>query len=225
MRFKKVTHLIYFLGFLSISLSSLADNTSEIKLPPLPYENNALEPYISSKTLDFHYGRHHQGYVTKLNELIKTTNLKGKPLEEIITQCHQNKDKKSIYNNAAQIWNHTFYWNSMKKEGGGQPHGELLEKIIKNFGSYEKFRNKFIDAGTKIFGSGWVWLIQDGDTLKIITTKDGDLPLTLGKTPLLTCDVWEHAYYLDYQNRRKDYVEVFLDHLANWDFAVQNMKK
>lgn len=223
MLLKKIINLICCSGFLA--LNSYAVENGKITLPPLPYEKDALEPYISAKTLQFHYGKHHQGYVNKLNELIAEKNLYGKTLEELILAAHKNSDMQAVYNNAAQTWNHTFYWNSMKKGGGGKPKGDLLIKIEKSFGTYKEFRTKFIEEGTKVFGSGWIWLIEAGNSLEIMATKDGDLPLTDGKKALLTCDVWEHAYYLDHQNLRKTYVEAFLDHLVNWDFAAENMKK
>ena len=200
------------------------ESHAQIDLPKLPYSKDALAPYISEKTIDFHYSKHHQGYVDKLNELIIEKKLQGKSLEDIILLSEKDKNLITVFNNAAQTWNHTFYWQSMKKNGGGQPTGDLLSKINHDFGSYEKFRNDFIDAGTKVFGSGWVWLILDKDILKITTTRNADLPLTKGQQAILVCDVWEHAYYLDYQNLRKSYVEVFIDHLVNWDFATSNLK-
>jgi len=197
---------------------------AEFILPPLPYAENALEPYISQRTLSFHYGKHHKGYVDTTNKLAQEKGLTGLSLEDVIEQSSQNPDLKPLFNAAAQDWNHTFYWSSMKEKGGGEPKRELLELINKTFGSYAEFKKKFIEEGTKLFGSGWVWLILDKDnTLKILGTKDADLPLIHGQKALLVCDIWEHAYYLDYQNRRKDYVEVFLDHLVNWDFAQQNL--
>lgn len=198
---------------------------SQIVLPPLPYGKNALEPYISKKTLDFHYDKHHKGYADKLNEIIIEKNLDGKNLEEIIKISSQDPQMKNIFNIAAQVWNHTFYWSSMKSQGGGVPTGPILDLIKKQFGTYEEFKKQFVEAGTKLFGSGWVWLVLDKDnSLKIIGTSNADLPLIHDQKALLTCDIWEHAYYLDYQNRRKDYVEVFLDHLVNWDFANTNLQ-
>ena len=192
-------------------------------LPPLPYEKNALEPHISSRTLDFHHGKHHQTYVDNLNKLIANTELENKPLEEIIRLSAQDTAKAGIFNNAAQVWNHTFYWHSLKKEGGGLPQGVLLKRIAQDFGDYDKFKEAFKQAGATQFGSGWVWLIEEKSTLKIAKTGNADLPLIHGQKALLTCDVWEHAYYLDYQNRRPDYLEVFLNHLVNWDFAAKNL--
>lgn len=192
-------------------------------LPPLPYEKNALEPHISSRTLDFHHGKHHQTYVDNLNKLIANTELENKPLEEIIRLSAQDTAKAGIFNNAAQVWNHTFYWHSLKKEGGGLPQGVLLKRIAQDFGDYDKFKEAFKQAGATQFGSGWVWLVEEKGTLKIVKTGNADLPMIHGQKALLTCDVWEHAYYLDYQNRRPDYLEVFLNHLVNWDFAAKNL--
>ena len=196
-------------------------------LPPLPYAENALEPAISARTMGFHYGKHHRAYVENLNKLIAVSELTSLPLEEIIKVTTHSKDKDgmAIFNNAAQIWNHTFFWNSMKPKGGGKPTGALLEKIEKSFGSYEKFRQAFIDAATSQFGSGWVWLVVDKDAVKVIKTSNADTPVAHGQKALITCDVWEHAYYLDYQNRRKDFVIAFLDQLVNWDFAAAQLAK
>ncbi|GAO98256.1 superoxide dismutase [Caedimonas varicaedens] len=192
-------------------------------LPPLPYEKNALEPHISSRTLDFHHGKHHQAYVDNLNKLIANTELENKPLEEIIRLSAQDTAKAGIFNNAAQVWNHTFYWHSLKKAGGGLPQGVLLKRIAQDFGDYDKFKEAFKQAGATQFGSGWAWLVEEKGTLKIVKTGNADLPMIHGQKALLTCDVWEHAYYLDYQNRRPDYLEVFLNHLVNWDFAAKNL--
>jgi Fe-Mn family superoxide dismutase len=223
---KNILLQVVLFSFLGMSFSAQAvDSPPPFSLPPLPYEKTALEPYISERTLTFHYGKHHQGYVDTLNKLVKEKGIKG-TLEEVIISSAQDPDLKSVFNNAAQDWNHTFYWSSMMVKGGGQPKGPILDLIVKTFGSYDEFKKQFIEAGTKLFGSGWVWLVQDKDnSLKIIGTKDADLPLVHDQKALLTCDIWEHAYYLDYQNRRKDYVEVFLDHLVNWDFANQNLSK
>ncbi|HEY3298059.1 MAG TPA: superoxide dismutase [Armatimonadota bacterium] len=193
-------------------------------LPALPYAENALEPYISANTMSFHYGKHHRAYVDNLNKLVAGTDLAGKPLEEIIQRTAGASDKKAIFNNAAQVWNHTFFWTSMKPRGGGQPTGRLLGMIEKSFGSYDKFESEFVAAGVAQFGSGWVWLIQDGDSLKIVTTSNADTPIAQRQNALLTCDVWEHAYYLDYQNRRKDFLQAFVDHLVDWDSAASRLK-
>ncbi len=194
-------------------------------LPPLPYDLNALEPYISANTMSFHYGKHHQAYVTNLNGLIEGTDLANKSLEDIIRITAGDKDKVGVFNNAAQVWNHTFYWHSMAPQGGGKPKGELAKKINEDFGSYEEFTKLFKQAGVTQFGSGWAWLVLNKDgQLEIMKTANADLPLVYGKKALFTCDVWEHAYYLDYQNRRPDYMETFLNHLINWDFAEKNFK-
>ena len=198
---------------------------SAFTLPALPYPQEALEPYISAKTMSFHYGKHHQTYVDNLNKLVAgTARAAGVPLETIIVDCAGKADKAAVFNNAAQVWNHAFFWKSMKPGGGGQPTGRLMELIGKSFGSLDQFKAAFLAAGVGQFGSGWVWLVQDGNGLKIVATPNADSPLAHGQTALLTCDVWEHAYYLDYQNRRKDFVQAFLDHLANWDFATSQMK-
>lgn len=196
------------------------------QLPPLPYAENALEPTISARTMSFHYGKHHKGYVDALNKLIADSELESMPLEEVIRVTTNSKDKDgpAIFNSAAQVWNHTFFWNSMKPHGGGKPSGLLLEKIEKSFGSFGKFKEAFSAAAVSQFGSGWVWLVVEGDGLKVIKTSNADTPVAHGQKALLCCDVWEHAYYLDYQNRRKDFVEAFLDKLANWDFAAAQLK-
>jgi Fe-Mn family superoxide dismutase len=195
-----------------------------ITLPPLPYSYEALAPHI--KDLSFHYDKHHRGYVTNLNKLIEGTPLESQELEPIIRQSAQNPDQVGIFNNAAQVWNHTFYWNSMKPHGGGEPSGSLAAALQASFGSYKNFCDAFKQAAATQFGSGWVWLVKDSSgVVSIMKTGNADLPLIHGKKALMTCDVWEHAYYLDYQNRRPDYVTVFLDHLVNWDFASQNFEK
>jgi Fe-Mn family superoxide dismutase len=192
-------------------------------LPPLPYAQNALEPHISANTLSFHYGKHHQAYATNLNNLVKDTPLAGKSLEDVIMASAKDTSKAGIFNNAAQVWNHTFYWNSMKPNGGGAPTGKLAQMIDKDFGSFDKFKEAFKQAGATQFGSGWAWLVLDGDTLKVTKTGNADLPMAHGQKALLTMDVWEHAYYLDFQNRRPDYIATFLDKLVNWEFAAGNL--
>jgi Fe-Mn family superoxide dismutase len=194
------------------------------ELPKLPYEKNALEPHISENTLNFHYGKHHQGYVTNLNKLVDGTDLANKTLEEVIKISASDSSKTGIFNNAAQVWNHTFYWNSMKPNGGGKPSGELLAKIESDFGSFEKFVEEFKTAGATQFGSGWAWLVLDNGKLKVTKTPNAATPLTTSATPLLTMDVWEHAYYLDYQNARPTYIETFLNKLVNWNFVEENLK-
>ena len=193
-------------------------------LPSLPYERNALAPHISEETLNFHYGKHHQAYVTNLNKLIEGSDLEGKSLEEIISIAAADSSKAGVFNNAAQVWNHTFYWHSMKADGGGAPTGKVAEMIDRDFGSYDKFKEAFSTAGATQFGSGWAWLVLNGGKLEVRKTPNAEAPLTEdGVTPLLTMDVWEHAYYLDYQNARPKYIETFLDELVNWDFANQNL--
>lgn len=195
-------------------------------LPPLPYEHNALEPYISARTLSIHHGKHHQGYVDKLNELVTGGEFAEMHLEAIIAQTAGNHTQESLFNNAAQIWNHNFYWNSLAPAGEKKPSGELRRKIESNFGSYENFIQKFAQAGMSQFGSGWVWLIRDGEYLKIMKTTNAENPISqMRGTPLLALDVWEHAYYLDYQNRRSDYLEAILDKLIHWNFAAENLNK
>lgn len=194
-------------------------------LPALPYADNALDPVISSKTIGFHYGKHHQGYVTKLNELVAGTPLASLSLEEVIKKTAGDSAQAAIFNAAAQTWNHTFYWNSLKPKGGGAPTGKLLEAINGAFGDFDKFKEAFIKANVGLFGSGWTWLVVEGGKLKIQQTFNADLPLVHGQTALLTVDDWEHAYYLDYQNKRKDYVEAVVNGLLNWDFAAQNLAR
>jgi Fe-Mn family superoxide dismutase len=195
------------------------------ELPALPYAENALEPCYSAKTISFHHGKHHKAYVDNLNKLVAGTDLEGKSLEEIILASAGNPQRAGIFNNAAQIWNHTFFWHSMKPGGGGKPQGEVASKLEQAFGSYEKFAEQFKAAAVSRFGSGWAWLVADGGALKIVSTANADTPMTSRQTALLTVDVWEHAYYLDYQNRRPDFVQAFLDHLVNWDFVAANLAK
>jgi len=191
------------------------------ELPPLPYDYDALTPYIGSDTLKFHHDKHHAAYVNTLNNLTKDTELANKSLEEVIKTTHNDSSKATVFNNAAQVWNHTFYWNGLKKDGGS-PSGELAEKINAAFGSLDKFKEEFKNAGTTQFGSGYAWLVLDNGELKVLKTLNAENPMVANKIPLLTADVWEHAYYLDYQNRRPDYLQTFLDHLINWDFVAQN---
>lgn len=193
------------------------------ELPTLPYAKDALAPHISEETIEFHYGKHHNTYVVNLNKAVEGTENENKTLEELITEAAGDAAKAGIFNNAAQIWNHTFYWNCMKPGGGGQPTGKVLEKIVEAFGSYENFREEFKQACLTQFGSGWGWLVLDGDKMAIMKTPNADLPMAHGKKALLTCDVWEHAYYIDFRNRRPDYVDTFLDHLVNWDFVESQL--
>lgn len=196
-----------------------------IKLPDLPYSLDALAPHISEKTLSFHHGKHHQAYVTNLNKLIAGTDLEHKDLETLINTAHQNDRLAGVFNNAAQVWNHTFFWHSMHPQGGGEPPQKMKHLLEESFSSVEHFKEKFKEAALGQFGSGWAWLVKEGSSLKIMKTGNAETPLTDPKiTPLLTCDVWEHAYYLDYQNRRPDYVGTFLDHLINWSFALKNLE-
>ncbi|MCB2113314.1 MAG: superoxide dismutase [Parvularculaceae bacterium] len=194
-----------------------------INLPELPYARGALAPHISEETLNFHYGKHHKAYVDKTNAAIEGTKLEKAGLEDIIFESEGSNP--GLFNNSAQVWNHTFYWNSISPNGGGRPKGELADLIEKNFGGYDRFAGEFADAAAGRFGSGWAWLAKSGDKLKIVTTSNAETPLTQDMTPLLTLDVWEHAYYLDYQNARNVYISTFLDHLVNWDFASENLAK
>ncbi len=193
------------------------------RLDPLPYADSALEPYISQKTLTFHYGKHHQGYVNKLNELIKGTPFERKSLEQIIHETVSKPEFVAIFNNAAQVWNHDFYWKSMKPAGLSVPSGEVLRLIDDSFGSLDDFKAEFKEVAISQFGSGWAWLVKDHDQLRIVKTGNAETPITQKLIPLMTCDVWEHAYYLEYQNRRPDYVNTFLNHLINWEFVDQNL--
>ncbi|OQA87912.1 MAG: Superoxide dismutase (Fe) [Lentisphaerae bacterium ADurb.Bin242] len=192
-------------------------------LPPLPYEENALEPAISARTLEFHYGKHHKGYVDTLNKLIAGTEHAGQPLETVIGETAGNPDKTAIFNNASQAWNHTFFWQSLCPKGGGEPPAALKKKIEAAFGTIDACKKELATAATTQFGSGWAWLVLDGTVLKVAKTCNADSPLVKGQKPLLTIDVWEHAYYLDYQNRRADYVAAVLDKLINWRFAADNL--
>ncbi|SIS41150.1 superoxide dismutase [Insolitispirillum peregrinum] len=194
------------------------------ELPPLPYDKTALEPHMSAQTFEFHHGKHHNAYVTNLNNLLKDSPLVDKSLEEVIADSWQNKNA-GVFNNAAQVWNHTFFWSSMKPNGGGAPTGAIADKINADFGSFDAFKEQFKQAGATQFGSGWAWLVIENGTLKVTKTPNAETPLVNGQTPLLTCDVWEHAYYLDYQNRRPDFLATFLDHLVNWDFVNENLAK
>ena len=192
-------------------------------LPPLPYAQSALEPAISSTTLSFHYGKHHKAYFEKTNALVEGTPFKGKSLEEIVRGAAKGKQHQKLFNNAAQAWNHSFYWQSMKPKGGGAPTGALAERITKDFGSYDAFKTQFTQTAVDHFSNGWVWLVLDKGKLKIVDTHDADTPVVRGQKPLAVSDVWEHAYYLDYKNARKDYVTAYLDKLLNWQFVEQNL--
>ena len=194
-------------------------------LPPLPYPENALAPVISANTLSFHYGKHHKAYVDNLNKLVAGTELEGATLEKIIKDTAGKADKSGIFNNAAQVWNHTFYWNGLRANGGGKPSGRVGQMIESDLGGYEQFKKDFANAGVTQFGSGWAWLVAEGGKLKLVKTGNADNPLTKGQVPLLTLDVWEHAYYLDYQNRRPDHLSAAIDQLLNWDFANENLAR
>ena len=198
----------------------------ELALEPLPYADNALEPVISAKTLSFHYGKHHAGYLATLNKLIAGTPYEGQPLEAIVRKAAAEQ-AVPIFNNAAQVWNHTFYWNSLAPVGaGGAPEGAFGDAVSRNFGSFANLKAALADAAVKRFGSGWAWLVAKGGKLSVVSTPNAETPLTqVGVTPLLTVDVWEHAYYLDWQNRRADYVAAILDKLANWKFAALNFSR
>jgi Fe-Mn family superoxide dismutase len=187
-------------------------------LPPLPWSKDALAPHISAETLDFHHGKHHQAYVTNLNKALEGKPEANKSLEEIILSS-----EGGVFNNAAQIWNHTFYWNSMKPQGGGQPTGRLLELVNRDFGSVDNLLQQLGEAAKTQFGSGWAWLVDEGGKLKVTKTANADLPMKHNQKALLTCDVWEHAYYIDYRNARPNYVDAFLKNLVNWDFAAKNL--
>lgn len=188
------------------------------ELPPLPYDKEALAPHISAETLEYHYGKHHQAYVTNLNKLIEGTDHENSSLEEIILASDGG-----LFNNSAQVWNHTFYWNSMAPGGGGAPTGDVADRVNSAFGSYEEFRTKWAEAATTQFGSGWAWLIDDGGKLDIVKTANADLPLKHSQKALLTIDVWEHAYYIDFRNARPNYITTYLDSLLNWDFVAANL--
>lgn len=188
------------------------------ELPALPYAQDALAPHISAETLEYHYGKHHQTYVTNLNKLVEGTEFENAELTDVIM-----KSDGGLFNNSAQVWNHTFYWSSMSPDGGGAPTGEVADAINSAFGSYDEFKAKFAEAATTQFGSGWAWLVDSGSGLEIMKTSNADLPMKHGSKALLTIDVWEHAYYIDFRNARPNYISTYLDSLLNWDFVAQNM--
>jgi Fe-Mn family superoxide dismutase len=200
-------------------------STGPFTLPPLPYKDDALAPFITANTLSFHYGKHHKAYVDNLNKLSEGKRYATMSLEDVVKASAKESADAGIFNNSAQVWNHTFYWNSMKQGGGGAPTGKLLEKINADFGSFDTLKTQFADAAKTQFGSGWAWLVLDGGKLKVTKTGNADTPLAHGQKALITCDVWEHAYYLDFQNRRPDYVAAFLDKLVNWEFAAANLAR
>jgi Fe-Mn family superoxide dismutase len=206
-------------------MATAASTSSPLILPPLPWAENALEPVISAKTISFHYGKHHKTYVENANKLIVGTELADLPLDQIVRATAGKSDRVGIFNNAAQAWNHDFYWKSLKPKGGGEPPAALKTKMDAAFGSVDACKKELSNAAVQQFGSGWAWLVLDGDKLKIVKTGNADTPITQGHKPLLTIDVWEHAYYLDYQNKRVDYANALIDKLVNWEFAAQNLAK
>ena len=194
-------------------------------LPPLPFAENALEPVISANTLSFHYGKHHKAYVDNLNKLVAGTEYEAMSLEQIVQATAGKADKAGIFNNAAQVWNHTFYWNCLRGNAGGQPSGDLGQRIEAAFNGFDNFKKELANAAVTQFGSGWAWLVAEGKDLKIVKTPNAETPIMRGQRPLLTIDVWEHAYYLDYQNRRPDHVNAVIDRLLNWNFAAENLAR
>jgi superoxide dismutase, Fe-Mn family len=201
-------------------------NTSHpFQLPALPWQENALEPVISSRTIALHYGKHHMGYVEKLNELVAGTRYAGLPLEHVIAATVGNSETQKIFNNAAQTWNHTFFWQCLRPGGGGEPPRAIGRLLEESFGGVPQFREKFAQAAVDCFGSGWAWLVARGDKLEVISTSNANTPLTMGATPLLAIDVWEHAYYLDYENRRPEFVHAVIDQLLDWNFAHEQLAK
>jgi superoxide dismutase, Fe-Mn family len=202
---------------------NLGEDRMAFELPPLPYPKDALEPFMSARTLEFHHGKHHQSYVTTLNQLARGTPRAEQSLEQVVRGTANDLSQTPIFNNAAQAWNHNFFWNCLRPGGGGRPAGDLLQALERGFGNIDKFRGRFKEAADSQFGSGWAWLVLDRNELKVTSTPDAVNPLALSQTPLLAVDVWEHAYYLDYQNRRPDFVQAFLDHLVNWDFVAKNL--
>jgi Fe-Mn family superoxide dismutase len=194
-----------------------------IQLPELPYAKDGLAPYISANTLEFHHGKHHRAYVDNTNKLIAGTDLANESLETIIKKTVGDATKSGLFNNAAQVWNHSFYWQCMKPNGGGKPAGKVADQINETWGSFDKFAEELKNAGVTQFGSGWAWLVMDGGKLKVTKTANADTPIAHGVKPLLTVDVWEHAYYLDYQNRRPDYLATFIEKMINWDFVKANL--
>jgi Fe-Mn family superoxide dismutase len=195
------------------------------KLPPLPWAENALEPVISARTIGLHYGKHHAAYVKKLNELVAGTRYADMPLEHVIAATVGNEETQKIFNNAAQAWNHTFFWSCLKPRAGGEPSRALARPIDEAFGSYAQFKEQFSKAAVDCFGSGWAWLVARGDKLEILATSNAHTPITMGATPLLTIDVWEHAYYVDYENRRPEFVNAVIDQLLDWEFAAAQLEK
>ncbi len=204
-------------------MATVVTPSSPITLPALPFAENALDPVISAKTISFHYGKHHRGYVDTLNKLITGTQYTDMPLEQIVSATAGKTDRAAIFNNAAQAWNHAFYWQCLKPKGGGEPPAVLKQKMEAAFGSVEACKKEWAKAAVEDFGSGWAWLVLEGDKVKVVKTSNAETPITRGVTPLLTIDVWEHAYYLDYQNRRADHVNALIAKQTNWEFAAQNL--
>ncbi len=198
------------------------ENMDIFTLPTLPFAKDALEPHMSAETFDFHHAKHHNAYVGKANELIIGTGLENLSLEEIV-KAAKTKEMGALFNNVGQHYNHSFFWNCLSPNGGGIPTGAIADKINTAFGSFDSFKTEFINAGIGQFGSGWVWLVDNNGTLEIVKTANADTPITDGMKPLLVCDVWEHAYYIDFQNRRPDFLASFLDNLVNWEFANSNL--
>jgi superoxide dismutase, Fe-Mn family len=199
--------------------------TGPFKLPPLPWGESALAPVISARTIGLHFGKHHATYVKKLNELVAGTRLADVSLEQVIAETVGKEDQKKIFHNAAQAWNHTLFWNSLRPAGGGAPSGDVARRIESDLGGLERFKQDFANAAVECFGSGWAWLVDRDGKLEILATSDAGTPITMGATPLLTIDVWEHAYYLDYENRRPEFAKAVIDHLLNWDFAQQQLEQ
>jgi Fe-Mn family superoxide dismutase len=199
--------------------------SAPFQLPPLPWDESALEPVISARTIGLHYGKHHATYVKKLNELVAGTRFADMPLEHVIAATVGNAESQKIFNNAAQAWNHTFFWSCLKPSAGGEPPKAIGRRIEESFGGYAQFKEQFSKTAVETFGSGWAWLVARGEKLEIISTSNAGTPLTMGATPLLTIDVWEHAYYLDYENRRPEFVDAVIDKLLNWNFASGQLEK
>jgi Fe-Mn family superoxide dismutase len=209
----------------ALGFPAILRGAEPLSLAPLPWPDTALDPVISAKTLSFHWGKHHRGYVDNLNGLVKGGPFEGKPLAEIVRASAADTASRAVFNNAAQAWNHDFYWKSLRPKGGAKPASELAGRIEASFGSLDALKKALVEAGTGQFGSGWAWLVADGPALKVVKTANADTPLTTGLAPLLVLDVWEHAYYLDWQNRRKDYLAAVVEDLLNWEFAAANLPK
>jgi len=214
-----------FLAFMMLNSCDMAVNKPLFNVEPLPYAETALEPHMSAETLQYHHGKHYPRYVEEANRLTRQSRFRGKTFAEVIVQTKDKTEDAEIFNQVGQAWNHAFFWKSLKPQGGGQAQGRLAEKIDSDFGSFDTFKSKFVVAAKEQFGSGWVWLVLDGNDLKILCTANADTPVAHGLKPLFVVDVWEHAYYLDYQNQRADYVETILEHLANWEFVASQLEQ